>query len=50
MAKISKKELILATAIEHFSRFGYELTTLDSIAKECSITKPAIYYHYKDKA
>ncbi|MCK9473756.1 TetR/AcrR family transcriptional regulator [Sulfurimonas sp.] len=50
MAKKSKKELILITAIENFSKFGYENTNLDVIAKECNITKPAIYYHFKDKA
>ncbi|EQB40363.1 hypothetical protein M947_00780 [Sulfurimonas hongkongensis] len=50
MAKKSKKELILTTAITNFSKYGYENTNLDLIAKECDITKPAIYYHYKDKA
>jgi len=50
MAKESKKELILQAAIANFSKFGYENTNLDLIAKECKITKPAIYYHYKDKA
>ena len=50
MAKISKKELILKSAVEHFSKYGYESTSLENIAKECSITKPAIYYHFKDKA
>jgi len=50
MAKESKKNLILQVAIVHFSKFGYENTNLDLIAKECAITKPAIYYHYKDKA
>ena len=50
MAKESKKELILQVAIANFSKFGYENTNLDLIAKECAITKPAIYYHYKDKA
>jgi AcrR family transcriptional regulator len=50
VAKKSKKELILTTAITNFSKFGYENTNLDLIAKECNITKPAIYYHYKDKA
>jgi len=50
MAKVSKKEIILQSAIEHFSKFGYESTSLENIAKECNITKPAIYYHYKDKA
>jgi len=50
MSKTSKKELILKTAKEHFAKFGYELTNLDKIAQDCNITKPAIYYHFKDKA
>jgi len=50
MPKVSKKELILETAIEHFSLYGYESTSLESIAKQCHITKPAIYYHFKDKS
>ena len=50
MSKVSKKDFILVAAIEHFSKFGYELTTLENIAKECNITKPAIYYHFKDKS
>ena len=49
MSKKSKKELILEHARRSFSKLGYGLTTLESIAKECSITKPAIYYHFKDK-
>jgi len=50
MAKVSKKEIILSTAIKHFSNFGYDSTSLENIAQECNITKPAIYYHFKDKA
>ena len=50
MSKTSKKELILKTAKEHFAKFGYELTNLDKIAQDCNITKPAIYYYFKDKA
>ena len=50
MSKISKKEMILKHAIEHFSKYGYESTSLENIAKDCNITKPAIYYHFKDKA
>ncbi len=46
----SKKEKILKTAIELFSQKGFDATTLESIALECGITKPAIYYHFKDKA
>jgi AcrR family transcriptional regulator len=46
----SKKEHILAAALDRFSRYGYASTTLDMIARDCRITKPAIYYHFKDKA
>jgi len=46
----SKKEDILRIAVEHFSQKGYAVTTLEAIAQECGITKPAIYYHFKDKA
>lgn len=50
MAKVSKKIFILDVATKHFSNYGYELTSLENIAKECEVTKPAIYYHFKDKA
>ncbi len=46
----SKKESILKAGVKHFSKKGYDATTLESIAQECNITKPAIYYHFKDKA
>ena len=49
MTKVSKKELIIEYSRKSFSKLGYELTSLESIAKECDITKPAIYYHFKDK-
>jgi len=48
--KISKKEMITDIAGEYFSKYGYEATSLEAIAKECDISKPAIYYHFKDKA
>ncbi len=37
-------------AAKHFSRYGYDATHLEAIAKACDISKPAIYYHFKDKA
>lgn len=46
---LSKKEKILQIASKAFARLGYERTTLDEIARECAITKPAIYYHFRDK-
>lgn len=50
MQRISKKEKIIEVGFKHFSKYGYENTTLENIAKECGITKPAIYYHFKSKA
>jgi len=47
--QLSKKELILIEARSFFSQYGYDLTSLDAIAKKCGITKPAIYYYFKDK-
>ncbi|WP_457607176.1 TetR/AcrR family transcriptional regulator [Nitratifractor sp.] len=46
----STKEKILETAVELFSRQGYMETSLEQIAERCGITKPAIYYHFRDKA
>lgn len=50
MAKQSKKEMILDIALVHFSQNGFDNSSLEDIAKQCNITKPAIYYHFKDKA
>ncbi len=46
----STKDKIISVAMEIFAQKGYEGTTLDEIANLCNITKPAIYYHFKDKA
>ncbi len=48
--KLSKKDMITDIAGEYFSKYGYEATSLEAIAKACDISKPAIYYHFKDKA
>ena len=45
----SRKEHILDVAAHLFSERGYPKTALEEIADECGITKPAIYYHFKDK-
>jgi len=44
------KQEILKVAARHFAKRGYEGINLDEIAKELGITKPAIYYHFKNKA
>jgi len=46
---MSKKEQILKEAVKIFAKKGYENTSLEEIAKEVGITKPAIYYHFKNK-
>ncbi|SMC08791.1 TetR/AcrR family transcriptional regulator [Nitratiruptor tergarcus] len=46
---MSKKEEILTIAAKHFATYGYTGISLDKIAKEAGITKPAIYYHFTNK-
>jgi len=46
---MSTKDEILHTALVHFANKGYENTTLEEIAKDLNITKPALYYHFKNK-
>lgn len=36
-------------AIDGFSRYGYQATSIDRIAKAAGLTKGAIYYHFKNK-
>ncbi len=42
--------MILETAARHFSLRGYEAASLEEIASEVGVTKPAIYYHFKGKS
>ncbi len=44
------KQELLKIAARHFAKKGYEGISLEEIAKEAGITKPAIYYHFKNKA
>ena len=46
----SRKEKIVDIAAKHFSKHGFESTSLEEVAVEVGITKPAIYYHFKDKS
>ena len=46
---MATKEEILLSALKHFAKKGYEAASLEEIAKEVGITKPAIYYHFKNK-
>lgn len=43
------KEKILMTALQLFARDGYEAVSVRNIAEELSMTKGALYRHYKNK-
>lgn len=43
------KERILDTALRLFARSGFEAVSVSEIATELSITKGALYKHYKNK-
>jgi AcrR family transcriptional regulator len=45
----TRKEEIIRVAARLFATKGYHATTLDEIAGELGITKPALYYHIRDK-
>jgi AcrR family transcriptional regulator len=44
----SRREIV-SVAIECFSRYGYQGTSIDRIARAAGVTKGALYYHFKDK-
>lgn len=45
----NRAELILSTAVELFSRYGYERTSIDDIAKHLGIGKGSIYLDFRTK-
>jgi AcrR family transcriptional regulator len=44
-----KKEAVLLTAVQIFIAKGYRQTSLDDVAEKLRITKPALYYYFKNK-
>lgn len=43
------KEKILRTAEKLFAQYGFDGTSIARIAREASVNKALIYYHFKDK-
>jgi AcrR family transcriptional regulator len=41
---------ILRAALKHFANAGYAASSVQQIVDEAGISKPALYYHFKDKA
>ena len=46
---MSKKKIILETALELFSRNGYSTTSTAKIAKTAGVSEGLIFKHYENK-
>ncbi|MCF8198797.1 MAG: TetR/AcrR family transcriptional regulator [Sulfuritalea sp.] len=46
---IAKRERILTVAEDLFYRYGFPGTTMDRICAELGVTKPYVYYYFRDK-
>ena len=44
------RKLILQAALRRFADGGYAATSVQQIVDEARVSKPALYYHFKDKA
>ncbi len=49
MSKKNVKQLIVNTATNFFSQFGFTKTTMDEIAKHINKAKGVLYYYFKSK-
>jgi len=41
---------ILQAALKHFANAGYAATSVQQIVGDANVSKPALYYHFRDKA
>ena len=41
---------ILRAALKHFANGGYAATSVQQIVSDAKVSKPALYYHFRDKA
>ena len=41
---------ILRAALKHFANAGYAATSVQTIVGEAKVSKPALYYHFRDKS
>jgi len=41
---------ILRAALKHFANAGYAATSVQAIVDDAKVSKPALYYHFRDKA
>ncbi|MGH0432560.1 TetR/AcrR family transcriptional regulator [Bacillus hominis] len=47
---ISTKNKIINTATKLFLSKGYQIVSMDDVAKQCDVTKATVYYYYATKA
>src|SRR5580704_16960865 len=44
------RQQLLQAALKHFANSGYAATSVQDIVDDARLSKPALYYHFKDKA
>ena len=44
------RQLILRAALKRFADAGYAATSVQQIVDDAKVSKPALYYHFADKA
>jgi AcrR family transcriptional regulator len=44
------RQQLLRAALKHFANSGYAATSVQDIVDDAGLSKPALYYHFKDKA
>lgn len=49
-ADSAARRQILRAALKHFANAGYAATSVQAIVDDAKVSKPALYYHFSDKA
>ncbi len=49
MPALSKRDIIVATALQLFYRYGFHATGIERIVKEAGVSKKTLYNHFKSK-
>ena len=49
-ADSAARRRILRAALKHFANAGYAATSVQAIVDDAKVSKPALYYHFHDKA
>jgi AcrR family transcriptional regulator len=47
---LGTRQQLLRAALKHFANCGYAAASVQDIVDEAGLSKPALYYHFKDKA